>query len=238
MSDNITLDLDSPSGIGDSGGPETVTIAAVRSGTYRYYVHNFSSRGTNNTNLSASDTSVKIYYNNNGNTTVTTYNVPNSAGDLWTVFSFDNSSGFTFINEMGTDGTFTGDIFAPKIAEVTPVTTPTGDTTPNYTFSSNEAGNITYGGSCTSSSHTSATADNNTITFNTLSGAGVTGTTYSDCTITVTDSANNASDPLTVSSFIVDKTGPSLSEVTAVPTPTSDNTSSYTFSSNEAGTIT
>ena len=139
LSDNVTLDIDSTSAIGSSGGPETVTIAAVRSGTYRYYVHNFSSRGTNNTNLSASETSVKIYYNNNGTTTVTTYNVPNSAGDLWTVFSFDISSGFTFINEMGTDGTFTGDIFAPKISEVTAVTTPTGDTTPNYTFSSNEA---------------------------------------------------------------------------------------------------
>ena len=225
MSDNVTLDLDSPSAIGSDGGPETITIGAVRDGTYRYYVHNFSSRGTNNTNLAAAETSVKVYCNDNGTTNVTTYNVPNTAGDLWTVYGF-NKCGLTLLNEMGSDGSFTVDVFAPKIAEVTPVTTPTGDTTPNYTFSSNEAGNITYGGSCTSSSHTSATADNNTITFNTLSGAGVTGTTYSDCTITVTDSANNASDPLTVSSFIVDKTGPSLSEVTAVPTPTSDNTSS------------
>ena len=237
MSDNVTLDLDSPSAIGSDGGPETITIGAVRDGTYRYYVHNFSSRGTNNTNLAAAETSVKVYCNDNGTTNVTTYNVPNTAGDLWTVYGF-NKCGLTLLNEMGSDGSFTVDVFAPKIAEVTPVTTPTGDTTPNYTFSSNEAGNITYGGSCTSSSHTSATADNNTITFNTLSGAGVTGTTYSDCTITVTDSSNNASDPLTVSSFIVDKTGPTLSEVTAVPTPTSDNTSSYTFSSNEAGTIT
>ena len=134
---------------------------------------------------------------------------------------------------MGSDGTFTGDIFAPKITEVTAVTTPTGDTTPSYTFSSNEAGDITYGGSCTSTADTSANASNNTITFNTLSGG-----TYSDCTITVTDSANNASDALSVSSFIVDTTAPSLSQVTAVPTPTNDNTSIYTFSSDEAGTIT
>ena len=67
ISNNVTLDLDST-----SGGPETVTIAAVRSGTYRYYVHNFSSRGTNNDKLAASDASVKIYYND----TVNTYNVP------------------------------------------------------------------------------------------------------------------------------------------------------------------
>ncbi len=237
LSDNVTLDLDSPSAIGNDGGPETITIGVVRSGSYRYYVHNYKERGTNNTKLAASDASVKIYYNDNGTTTVTTYNVPNSPGDIWTVFGHDNSSGFTFINEMGSDGTFTADIFAPKIAEVTAVTTPTGDTSPNYTFSSNEAGTIAYAGTCDSDNGT-AVAGNNTITFNTLSGAGVTGTTYNDCTIAVTDSSNNTSDNLSVSSFIVDTTAPSLSQVTAVPTPTNDNTSSYTFSSTEAGTIT
>ena len=54
------------------------------------------------------------------------------------------------------------DTTAPTIAEVTAVTTPTNDTTPNYTFSSDEAGTITYGGSC-SSSTTSATTGDNTI---------------------------------------------------------------------------
>ena len=34
---------------------------------------------------------------------------------------------------------------APVIAEVTAVTTPTNDTTPDYTFSSDKAGTITYG---------------------------------------------------------------------------------------------
>ena len=45
----------------------------------------------------------------------------------------------------------TTDTTAPVIAEVTAVTTPTNDTTPDYTFSSDEAGTITYGGSCSSS---------------------------------------------------------------------------------------
>ena len=62
-----------------------------------------------------------------------------------------------------TDNTST-DTTAPVIAEVTKVTTPTNDSTPNYTFSSDEAGTITYGGSC-SSSTTSAISGNNTITF-------------------------------------------------------------------------
>ncbi len=45
----------------------------------------------------------------------------------------------------------TTDTTAPVIAEVTAVTTPTNDSTPDYTFSSDEAGTITYGGSCSSS---------------------------------------------------------------------------------------
>ncbi len=37
------------------------------------------------------------------------------------------------------------------IEEVTAVTTPSIDNTPNYTFSSTKSGTITYGGSCSSS---------------------------------------------------------------------------------------
>ena len=70
---------------------------------------------------------------------------------------------------------------ASIIAEVTAVATPTSDSTPNYTFSSTEAGTITYGGPC-SSSTTIAIAGNNTITFNALANG-----TYDNCTITVTD---------------------------------------------------
>jgi len=71
------------------------------------------------------------------------------------------------------------------IEEVTAVTTPTIDTTPNYTFSSSKAGTITYGGSC-SSSTTIAIAGNNTITFNALANG-----TYENCTITVTANSGN-----------------------------------------------
>ena len=71
------------------------------------------------------------------------------------------------------------------IEEVTAVTTPTIDTTPNYTFSSSKAGTITYGGSC-SSSTTIAISGINTITFNALTDG-----TYDDCTITVTENSVN-----------------------------------------------
>ena len=99
-----------------------------------------------------------------------------------------------------TDNTTATDTTAPVIAEVTAVTTPTNDTTPDYTFSSSEAGTITYGGSCTSST-TSASSGNNAITFNTLSIG-----TYDNCTVMVTDNALNSSSNLPVSTFTVDNT--------------------------------
>jgi hypothetical protein len=126
---------------------------------------------------------------------------------------------------------FTIDTTAPTLVEVAAVTTPTSDNTSSYTFSSTEAGSITYGGRCGSST-TSATADNNTITFNALADE-----TYSNCTISVTDNASNTSDNLSVSSFKIDTLKPVLAQVTAVTTPTNDTTPGYAFSSNEAGTI-
>jgi hypothetical protein len=136
------------------------------------------------------------------------------------------------LNSSLTITSFTVDTTAPTIEEVTAVTTPTSDITPDYTFSSTEAGTITYGGYC-SSSTTSAISGNNTITLVSLSER-----TYSNCTITVTDSAGNISNSLTITSFIVDATAATLVEVTAVTNPTYDTTPDYTFSSSEAGTIT
>ena len=87
---------------------------------------------------------------------------------------------------------------------MTAITTPTTDTTPDYTFSSTESGALTYGGSC-SSSTTIATTGNNTITLNTLSVG-----TYADCTITVSktianeNSEKKLSGSLTITSFTVE----------------------------------
>ena len=103
----------------------------------------------------------------------------------------------------------------PVLTEVYPVTTPTSDPSPNYTFSSTKSGTITYGGSC-SSGTTSATSGNNTITFLTLSDG-----TYSNCTIIVTDSDGNASNTLSVTSFTISD-----------DTPGDDDTTSSSSSSN------
>ncbi|SUZ54234.1 uncharacterized protein METZ01_LOCUS7088, partial [marine metagenome] len=123
----------------------------------------------------------------------------------------------TFVINTKTDNSTT-DTTAPILAEVTAVTTPTIDTTPDYTFSSTEAGTITYGGSCSSDNDTSATADNNTITFNALADG-----TYSDCYIKVTDNASNTSDNLSVSSFTIDSTLPGGTIKGSVSSQSSDS---------------
>ncbi len=84
------------------------------------------------------------------------------------------------------------DTTAPTLAEVTAVVTPSNNTAPSYTFSSDEAGTIIYGGSCGSAT-TDAVAGDNSITFNTLADGA-----YSNCTITVTDGSGNASSALSV----------------------------------------
>ncbi len=112
-----------------------------------------------------------------------------------------NALGSTYTTSNG----FTSaDVTAPILSQVTAVSTPTNDNTSSYTFSSTEAGTITYGGSC-SSATTSATTGNNTVTFSELADG-----TYSDCTITVTDSATNTSSTLNVNTFIVDTTSQTL----------------------------
>ncbi len=123
--------------------------------------------------------------------------------------------------------TTTTDTTAPILAEVTAVTTPYNDTTPAYTFSSTEAGTITYGGSCTSST-TLASSGNNAITFSTLSNG-----TYDDCTVMVTDNASNSSIPLAITTFTVNDI--------SISSSASDNASvafgqTYQYQLNTSGT--
>jgi hypothetical protein len=115
------------------------------------------------------------------------------------IYSCSNKSDEDDLKESTTtDNDTTTDTTAPILAEVTAVTTPYNDTTPAYTFSSTEAGTITYGGSCTSST-TSASSGNNAITFSTLSNG-----TYDNCTVMVTDNASNSSNSLAITRFTVD----------------------------------
>jgi len=86
--------------------------------------------------------------------------------------------------------------FAITLLEVVPIGV-TDDFTPSYTFTTDQAGTITYGGSC-SSIITSATLGFNAVTFNALPLG-----TYSNCTIMVTGSLGQVSNTLKVSPFSI-----------------------------------
>jgi len=121
----------------------------------------------------------------------------------------------------------------PALVQITPVPTLTNDNTSNYTFFSTLPGTINYSGDCDSDNRSAVGENNNTVTFNAL-GEG----THSNCKISVTTSDNVTSDNLSVSSFTIDITAPTLAETTLVPSLTNDNATQYTFSSTEGGTIT
>lgn len=120
---------------------------------------------------------------------------------------------------------------SPRVAEVTPVSSPTNNTTPTYTFSSTEAGTITYGGEVSSSTRI-AVEGRNSITLGPLSPGRYRGT------ITVTDRAGNVSNTLAMLPFTLDTTAPVLAEITPVSTPTNVTTPTYVFSTTQNGTIT
>lgn len=136
-----------------------------------------------------------------------------------TMLSGDTEGGITFDigladnagNTLAANATATTDFSAvrfdktaPVISEVTPVTTPTTDETPEYTFTTDEDGTITYGGTCASAT-TSASSGSNTISFAALPNG-----TYTNCTITVTDYADNDSNTITVTAFTVNSDAPSV----------------------------
>jgi hypothetical protein len=166
-------------------------------------------------------------------------------GQTWTNSSFTNGNfrlkvtstsggGIVSLDQIQVKVSYTeapSDTTAPDLTVVTPVTTPTNDSTPNYTFNTNEAGTITYGVDC-SSSTTAAVIGNNTITFNSLSDG-----THSNCTITVTDSSNNASSPLNVSSFVVDTIAPTANIDYSTTAPTNGDVTA-TLDPSESVTVT
>jgi hypothetical protein len=114
------------------------------------------------------------------------------------------------------------DTTPPALVEVAPIGN-TPDSTPIYSFTSTEAGTVLYGGSC-SSGDIIAVAGVNTITFSELALG-----TYSDCTITVNDAANNTSALLAVTPFTVITPPPTLGSLLITVTSTGgDKTFSFT----------
>ena len=72
----------------DSYGPETITLSNMdSSGTYKYYVHDYTNKTSMNSSaLSNSGAKVTVYIEN----TQFVYYVPNYSGTIWKVFEINN----------------------------------------------------------------------------------------------------------------------------------------------------
>jgi len=198
----------------DTSSVTTNTSNTDCSGTIQLSSNNFSSCVQISSTPSASNS------NKTFSMTPSSYISAGTTFKIKVLNTLKDSVGNTLSSNYTTSNGFTT-VSGPILSQVTAVTTPTNNTTPSYTFSSNESGTITYGGSC-SSSTTSATTDNNTVSLNSLIDR-----TYSDCTITVTGSTTNGSSTLNINTFVIDTTAPTVSSVS----PT-DNQSSASISNN------
>ena len=92
---------------------------------------------------------------------------------------------------------------APILSEVMPISSPTGNVNPQYTFHSNKEGSITYLGKCVGNIEQAVKGDN-VVTFTALQD-GI----YDDCKIIVTDKFGNQSNELMVKEFVIDTLPPS-----------------------------
>ena len=93
--DPVCLDVDDISAF----GPETITIQAVGTGVYRYYVNNFSQQFAGDTvPLSRSNAIVEVYQGA-GSAPIRTFSAPQLPGTMWFVFELSGST-ITTINTM------------------------------------------------------------------------------------------------------------------------------------------
>lgn len=93
--EGAALDVDDGGGF----GPETITISTANTGTYTYWVQDYSNKGsTTSTALANSGAEVKVY---NEDGLAKTFTVPSGAGDKWNVFTMDGDTGaITTVNTI------------------------------------------------------------------------------------------------------------------------------------------
>lgn len=127
-------------------------------------------------------------------------------GASFTISGAQDASG----NVMAVNNAHTIDVDtkAPVISEVTPVSNPTSDTTPRYTFTSDYAGTIVMTGPCDTSTAVSVAGNNTIMLDRDGSGGALLDGLYNTCQIQVRDNKSNLSAPLTISAFEVDTTAP------------------------------
>lgn len=121
----------------------------------------------------------------------------------------DNSANLTPTSNLAATSDIVIDTTDPVLMELTAILTPRNDTTPTYIFSSDEAGTIHIGGSCTATT-TNAVVGTNALTFDALAEGSYT------CSVSVTDAAGNQSVTINnIAVFVIDTTAPTVVASTA-----------------------
>lgn len=155
-------------------------------------------------------------------------------GHIWEMLSWNHALDQAEIN--GVQEYFSQKWWVVVFSEKYPIPSPTSDTTPAYSFITNKSWTLSFQGSC-SSTATTATIGDNTINLSAdVSGTPFVPWTYSDCSIILTD-GNGFDHVLNVTPFEVISTTYTLTEVTAIPSPTSNHFPEYTFYSPINGSI-
>ncbi len=140
----------------------------------------------------------------NGDTLSLTVHSPSSCGQAANAGVTIGTQTYYFTITTSSCPSGGGDTTPPSLSKVTGIASYTSDTTPDFTFNSSEAGTILYSGDC-SASTTNATSGDNTVTFSALTEGA-----HSNCGIRVRDGANNTSSTLSVGTFTIDTTAPSV----------------------------
>ena len=109
--------------------------------------------------------------------------------------SLSDSSGNT--SEPLPLGTVLIDAIPPVLAEINPVPEKIQTDRPSYSFKTSKSGTLNFNGKCRGNVD-KAVVDINHIALLTSEPGD-----YNDCTLTLTDSSNNKSQPLKISAFVV-----------------------------------
>lgn len=89
------------------------------------------------------------------------------------------------------------DATPPVLAEIKPVPEKIQTDRPSYSFKTSKSGTLSFSGKCKGNVDRAVAGINHIALFTTEPGS------YDDCTMTLTDSSNNISHPLKISSFVV-----------------------------------
>ena len=95
-------------------------------------------------------------------------------------------------------GTVRIDATPPVLTEVKPVQDKIQTDRPSYSFKTSKSGTLNFSGKCRGNVDKAVAGINHIALLTTEPG------TYDDCTLTLTDSSKNQSQPLKISTFVVE----------------------------------